>query len=82
VYFSRALRVRLLQTAHQIDIDRKMQSQPNSSVQVMLRVGRDNALLAPCDRTRSHGLARSSEFVGIGCSGFLCVAIPAGELWK
>ena len=61
VYLSRAHRVRLLQTAHQMDMGRKMQSQPNSSAHVMQRVACDNALLAACDRTHAHDLARSSD---------------------
>lgn len=39
----------------------KPHSQPNSSAHVIERVACDNALLAACDRTHAHGLARSCD---------------------
>ncbi|WP_193727659.1 hypothetical protein [Paraburkholderia franconis] len=49
----------------------------------MNRVAFDNELLAACERTHAvTALLAFLTFIGIGCVWFLCVAIPAGALWK
>ncbi|MDR8398250.1 hypothetical protein NE850_18065 [Paraburkholderia sp. USG1] len=49
----------------------------------MNRAACDNDLLAACDRVHARtALIAVLTFVGIGCGWFLCVAIPAGALWK
>ncbi|MBP0589308.1 hypothetical protein J8I87_06160 [Paraburkholderia sp. LEh10] len=49
----------------------------------MNRVAFDNDLLAACERT--HGVTALLAillFIAIGCGWFLCVAVPAGAVWK
>ncbi|WP_171915439.1 hypothetical protein [Paraburkholderia xenovorans] len=52
----------------------------------MSRAACDNALLAACDDLHGQFLKVLAmaflTFIGIGCVWFLCLAVPAGALWK